>query len=238
MTNLIFDFPALQAHRGYHVTKIENTMDALEAAKQNKFLACEFDVRLSQDGIPVLHHDRSMKRIYGNPRMIHMTNWSELKKTGVCSLEDVFHSNRVPDFLNVEIKNESLNDFHLEDKILQLVRQVKSNKQILISSFNPLSLMFFQHRLPALPRALIVNLRRHVQNPIYLRRMWLDPLLSTQFLHIDYHSCDRRILFLNKLRGRRVSVWTVNDTVTTKGFLDAGIASVISDTVTPTMLKG
>ena len=230
---VVDSFPVLQAHRGYHVHCAENTMESLQQAKTHGFKACEFDVRLSQDGVVVLHHDSSLMRIHHDQRAVSQTDWIELKRLGVTRLEDVLTSDDVPEFLNIEVKNESYGDFSLEKSILDLLNRLPHQHQILLSSFNPLSLMFFQHQLAPFPRALIVNRQREAGNPIYLREMWLDGLLETQFLHVDWQSLDRRLLLLNQARGRRVSVWTVNDETIANNNLQMGVASIISDDLMP-----
>lgn len=236
LLEIVETFPTLQAHRGYHVWATENTLEALQQAKQKGYKACEFDVRLSQDGVVVLHHDVSLARIYKEDRIVHQLPWQDLKGLRVNRLVDVLESNDVPEFLNIEIKSESFFDFRLEENLLILLQSLPHDKKILLSSFNPLSLMYFQHRLPHVPRALIVNKRKWPGNPRYLRQMWFDALLGTQFLHIDHTSFERQLLFSNFLRERKVAVWTVNDVTSARNFLDHGVASVISDEVTPQSL--
>lgn len=236
LDDVVSTFPVLQAHRGYHQHAVENTLDALEQAKKVHFRACEFDVRLTGDGEIVLHHDANLMRIYRSKQVIRHHSWSDLKAFGLTRLVDVLDSSAVPEYLNIEIKNESFFNFDLEERLVQLLRNHRFPKKILLSSFNPLSLMYFQHRLPGIPRAQIVNLRKSFHNPIYLRQMWFDSLLHSQFLHIDYQSYSRGIVFANQLKQRRVAVWTVNDVSLTQSLLQHGVRSVISDDVTPQML--
>src|SRR5687767_7161395 len=46
------------AHRGYHVSEPENTLEAFAAAAALEVDGIETDVRLSADHLPVLIHDR------------------------------------------------------------------------------------------------------------------------------------------------------------------------------------
>jgi glycerophosphoryl diester phosphodiesterase len=46
------------AHRGYHATQPENTLEAFSKAEELGVQGIETDVRLSADGLPVLVHDR------------------------------------------------------------------------------------------------------------------------------------------------------------------------------------
>jgi glycerophosphoryl diester phosphodiesterase len=50
------------AHRGYSAVAPENTLAALEAALQARADAVEFDVHVSDDGVPFLFHDDTLRR--------------------------------------------------------------------------------------------------------------------------------------------------------------------------------
>lgn len=51
--------PKIIAHRGFWNTEdtIENTIKSLKQAQQLPIYGCEFDVRMSVDGVPLIYHD-------------------------------------------------------------------------------------------------------------------------------------------------------------------------------------
>lgn len=53
------------AHRGYSGAAPENTLAAVEAALDAGADAVEFDLRVTADGVPVLHHDETLARTGG-----------------------------------------------------------------------------------------------------------------------------------------------------------------------------
>lgn len=53
------------AHRGDPYRFRENTIDSLRSALDRGADAVEFDVRLTRDGVPVLLHDATLKRLWG-----------------------------------------------------------------------------------------------------------------------------------------------------------------------------
>jgi glycerophosphoryl diester phosphodiesterase len=55
------------AHRGAPRVAIENTLRSIEIAERAAADATEFDVRATRDGVPVLLHDRTLERFWGNP---------------------------------------------------------------------------------------------------------------------------------------------------------------------------
>jgi glycerophosphoryl diester phosphodiesterase len=71
----------LIAHRGGVVDDAhpENSPSSLEAAIAAGYWMVEVDVRRTRDGIPVLQHDRTFQRFYGDPRNVTDMDWAEVK---------------------------------------------------------------------------------------------------------------------------------------------------------------
>jgi len=70
--------PDLIAHRGYAARYPENTLPALEAAVAAGARFVEVDVQLSADGVPVLFHDRGLKRVCGVRGAVHRRRIADL----------------------------------------------------------------------------------------------------------------------------------------------------------------
>ncbi|MFE9398984.1 glycerophosphodiester phosphodiesterase [Streptomyces flavidovirens] len=58
------------AHRGDPYRIRENTLASLRSAVERGADAVEIDVRLTRDGVPVLLHDDSLKRLWGHERLL------------------------------------------------------------------------------------------------------------------------------------------------------------------------
>src|SRR5699024_3493786 len=67
------------AHRGASVAATENTMTAFQKAAELGVSGIETDIRLTKDGIPVLHHDPTLKRLTGSKKAIKDLTLEELK---------------------------------------------------------------------------------------------------------------------------------------------------------------
>ncbi|MBQ0830894.1 glycerophosphodiester phosphodiesterase [Streptomyces tagetis] len=67
------------AHRGdpYHVR--ENTLGSLRSALARGADAVEIDVRLTRDGVPVLLHDETLKRLWEHDRPLHSLSAEEVR---------------------------------------------------------------------------------------------------------------------------------------------------------------
>ncbi|MBE7465377.1 MAG: glycerophosphodiester phosphodiesterase [Planctomycetes bacterium] len=85
------------AHRGDKAHAPENTIPAFEAG-----LACgagglELDVRLTRDGVALVHHDADFKRSAGDPRSLTETPFSECQALDVgARFSAAFAETRVP----------------------------------------------------------------------------------------------------------------------------------------------
>ena len=67
------------AHRGWHKTHVENTMEAFRAAYDAGCHMVEFDVQLSSDGVPVVFHDDDCLRLGGRRENVFDLTWEELR---------------------------------------------------------------------------------------------------------------------------------------------------------------
>ncbi|MGW5199546.1 glycerophosphodiester phosphodiesterase [Streptomyces spiralis] len=67
------------AHRGDPYRFPENTIDSLRSALGQGADAVEIDVRLTRDGVPVLLHDESLKRLWGHDRPLRSLSAEEVR---------------------------------------------------------------------------------------------------------------------------------------------------------------
>src|ERR1700741_4940058 len=77
--------PLIIGHRGASAVAPENTMAAFREAIAVGADGIEFDVRLTQDGVPVVIHDSTLRRTGGLPQRIADLKWSEVAKVDVGS---------------------------------------------------------------------------------------------------------------------------------------------------------
>ncbi len=70
--------PLIVAHRGSSAIAPENTLAAFSRALEDKTEGIEFDVRITRDGVPVVFHDASLKRIAGDDTRISSMTLEEL----------------------------------------------------------------------------------------------------------------------------------------------------------------
>ncbi|MFJ9607338.1 glycerophosphodiester phosphodiesterase [Kitasatospora sp. NPDC101176] len=68
------------AHRGAPYRHRENTLASVEAALAAGADAVEVDVQLTRDRVPVLLHDRTLERLWGDPRSIDRVTAEQLEE--------------------------------------------------------------------------------------------------------------------------------------------------------------
>ncbi|MGW8744337.1 glycerophosphodiester phosphodiesterase [Streptomyces sp. NPDC055794] len=67
------------AHRGDPYRHRENTLDSLRSALDRGADAVETDVRLTRDGVPVLLHDETLKRLWDHERPLRALSAEEVR---------------------------------------------------------------------------------------------------------------------------------------------------------------
>ncbi len=79
--------PIFIAHRGYAAAYPENTLIAIDAARQAGAEFVEVDIQLSADQVPLLFHDRNLERLCQQTGAIHEYTFSQLEKFNVTDVE-------------------------------------------------------------------------------------------------------------------------------------------------------
>lgn len=68
------------AHRGARDESPENTRSAFQKALSYPIDGIEFDVQMTADGVPVVYHDRSLRRVAGIGKRVSDISFSELQR--------------------------------------------------------------------------------------------------------------------------------------------------------------
>lgn len=146
--------PVFIAHRGYASAYPENTLIALDAARQAGASFVEVDIQLSADHIPVLFHDRDLQRLSHQAGAIHDYTFSELEKFNVTDSDkftDKYANNKITTlkifitYLNshpelkafIELKRSMIERFG-EKKVLEILLPMFNGlkEQISFISYN------------------------------------------------------------------------------------------------------
>lgn len=148
------------AHRGYHnLTRAvwENTLPAFARAVDHGY-AIECDVHLSSDGVPMVFHDHSLRRLTGTEGFVWQRTAAELaalrigENDAVPSLEETLElvSGRVP--LIIELKGTPGRDMGLVERVCDLLHHYGG--QAAIMSFDHWLIREFRAHAREIPTGL------------------------------------------------------------------------------------
>ena len=137
------------AHRGASAYAPENTLEAFELAAQMHADGVELDIQLTRDGEMVVTHDEEIKRVTGQPGYVKDYTLSELKQMQFNRTHPEFDNARIPTLeevyrllkptgltINVELKTGIFWYKGIEEKALQLTKDLGMEDAVIYSSFN------------------------------------------------------------------------------------------------------
>jgi glycerophosphoryl diester phosphodiesterase len=216
----------LLGHRGANRVHLENTMPAFEAALQAGLQGIELDVQRTKDGVLVVHHDFHL----ADGRLIVALEFKELhlpEPYTIPTLEEVLTwAKQTGAYVNIEIKLETLTTDGREKEVAALVERSGIGQQIIISSFNPISLMRIKYYAPALETALLFY---DSKKNWLLDRGYLAFLLGVSAIHPDHTLVTLDMVLMAHRMGWKVNVWTVNDPETVQKLIALGVDGIIGD---------
>jgi glycerophosphoryl diester phosphodiesterase len=204
--------PRIWAHRGASAHAPENTLEAFELARTAGADGIELDVRLDRDGNVVVFHDRDLQRLCGRPGCIEDLAAAEretLRVSGarVPLLAEVFDVLGELE-LNVEIKaNQPGRNGALVAATAKVIRQSNRADQVLVSSFDPFSLLQFYREMPDIALAFLFG----ADQTLPIRKGWLARAMGATVLHPEHTLCTEENVKAWHTSGRPVNTWTVDD---------------------------
>ena len=138
----------ITAHRGSSVNAPENTIPAIEKAMEEMADSVEIDVQMTSDGVIVLGHDASLKRVAGVNRSIASMTFAQLEQLDVGSwFSKSYEGTRIPALsevlelcsqkigLNIEIKYVGKNS-ELPEKTAEMIKAYGMENQCVVTSTN------------------------------------------------------------------------------------------------------
>ncbi len=150
------------AHRGLHDAEnnvFENTLPAFRAAMAQG-VGSELDVRLTSDGVPVVFHDSTLKRLFGPVEKVCDMTLDKLRSfrfpdgTKIPTLEEVLQEVAGACPLLIELKTE--NDVsRLGAAVTRLLDKYKG--VYCVESFDPLALRWFRKHRPKVARGQLLT---------------------------------------------------------------------------------
>lgn len=211
-------------HRGTPKTHQENTLAGFQNAFEVGLDGIELDTQPTRDGQMVLFHDEHLP----DGRLIAALTLQEIQQDYpfVPLLSDLLEWARdKPQFLlNIELKNDSNVSDGREKLLVEVLKKQGIHDQIVISSFNPISL----GRVYALDSSWRLGFLYDGNTGLeWLAKVGLHlPLYS---LHPHHSKLSEELVLDAHKKNKKIFTWTVNDRALVEQFRAWGVDGVISD---------
>jgi glycerophosphoryl diester phosphodiesterase len=209
--------PLRLAHRGDWRLAPENSLEALILAAGTPGVdGVEFDVRLSEDGVPVLLHDETLERVQGRDEAVDKLTAAALREAGIPSLAEVLAALPPEAFLDVELKGEG----HAKATADALRSgRGKAPERAVVSSFDEASLAVIAKLLPDWPRWL---------NAVELDAdaISLATHLGCRAIAVQWKAVTAASLKRASAAGLEVAAWTVTRPPTVERLGGLGVIAV------------
>ena len=212
----------LLGHRGSPKQHLENTLESFRAALDAGLDGVELDVQRTLDGVLVTHHDFHL----ADGRLIAALKMTELP-THVPTLEAVLMlAKERGAYVNIEIKLETSASDDREIDTAALIARLGMTKNVIVSSFNPVSLA----RVKWADRRLETGLLYAPDlTQWFLKDGLAAPLLFVGAIHPHHSQVTAELVTRAHSRGWKVNAWTVNDLATARRLLEIGVDGLIGD---------
>jgi glycerophosphoryl diester phosphodiesterase len=244
------DKPLIIAHRGASRLAPENTRAAFQKAIDAGAEGIEFDVRLAKDGIPVIFHDFSLKRICLRSGRVSDLTAAELEKLDAGTwfnlrnphANEKFSAEIIPTFaqlldflkdykglLYVELKCAGPEVAPLVESVCRIIAESAFLPQVKLCSFKLNAIALAKKFLPAVKTAALFQPRI---NTILRGRSHLlekAEICEADELSLHYSMASKKMIEKAKARGFPVTIWTADSATWVKRAADFGIDAIITN---------
>ena len=223
--------PLVIAHRGASAERPENTLAAFRRALALRVDGIELDVQITRDGVPVVFHDDSLRRLTGSSGRIGMKTWRELKKLRVHGTEpiprlaDVLALVRGRVVVQIELKRGAK-----AAPVVRAIRRAKAAGWVILASFEFSLLRAARRCAPEIPRMIIA------EGPGLNKLLGAMSALGAAGFSLNHRAvCRRTVADRIHRHGGVVWCWTVNDAPAMRRLAVRGVDAILTDN--PALLK-
>ena len=221
----------ITAHRGSSVTAPENTIPAIEKAMEEMADSVEIDVQMTSDGVIVLGHDASLKRVAGVNRSIASMTFAQLEQldvgswfsksyegTRITALSEVLELCSQKIGLNIEIKYVGKNS-ELPEKTAEMIKAYGMANQCVVTSTNLPYLRRVKAVLPEVRTGYIISA---AYGNFYSSE-------DVDFISIRSGFVTSALMQNAHEQGKAVYAWTVNSKSELERLTLLGVDGIITD---------
>lgn len=231
-------YPRVIAHRGGGLLAPENTLAGLRFARNLGFHGVEFDVKLTEDGIPILLHDERLERTTDGSGLVAELDYADIADLDAGAwFGNEYIGEKIPTFAaagtlcretglwaNVEIKACPDRERETGEVVAGMAKRLWGGADLppLLSSFSPLALEAAATEAPELPRALLVK-SLPANWPALMQR------LQCVALHASHHHLDAASVQAVHDAGYGLLAYTVNDSERAMDLVSWEVDALVTD---------
>ena len=227
-------------HRGASKYKPENTISGFEWCVKNNINWSECDVQLTDENIALIIHDQTLDRTSNTNGMVKKVKLDELDSinVGAVNSKETFYQ-KIPTLeelltfckksnlnLNIEMKFykpiQNIYRRKLVKTVLNTIKKTKTENQVLISSFDIISLKILRESSSEIPLGALFG---------HLPTDWEKKIenLNIATIHLDFETV--KIYQIKEItnKGFKPFVYTCNEPSKIKSLWNAGLEGVITD---------
>ncbi|WP_406259008.1 glycerophosphodiester phosphodiesterase [Streptomyces nigra] len=211
------------AHRGAPYRVRENTLDSLRSALALGADAVEIDVRLTRDGVPVLLHDATLRRLWELDRPLLSLSAAEVRGLtagGVPTLEEAL---AVCEGSRVMLDLPGTPDVRTARRIVDVVRACGAEERVYYCAGAP-AMLAVRAADPAAEIALTWTTKAPP-------RPGLLAAVRPRWLNYRFTLVDRALAERVHRDGLLLSAWTPDTARSMRRLLDAGVDSITTNRV-------
>lgn len=233
--------PRVIAHRGMSTLAPENTLAAFRLCAEHGVRWFEFDCDLLADGTVVVIHDDTLDRTTDHTGGYHALTAADLGLIDAGSWFGAgFAGERLPTLpqvialmnelgldANLEIKSSGAGAAHARRLVAAVAHDLTAlapEREVLVSSFNPVLLGEFHRLAPQWPVACLFEDR-------WWAGMWgpIADLLDACAIHPELEGLTEKRVRRIRESGRDVNVWTVNSAERAAELFGWGVTGIFTD---------
>lgn len=223
--------PLIVGHRGAAGLAPENTLAAFQAAIELDLDGVEFDVQRSADGTLIVMHDEALNRTTNGSGAVREWAWQELQQLDAGSwFHELFRGEKIPSLaevfdclrdsdliLHIELKSPTLYP-GIEAQVADLIRIWDLVERVQVRSFHHPSLHTMFHYAPEIALSELRYDRLPTPDEFSFKTInALHKLVTSEAIE-QLHSA-----------GKKITVWTVNDTDLARRLMAMGVDEITSD---------
>lgn len=230
--------PKIFAHRGAKAAAPENTIPAFQRALEMGVDGVELDAQITKDGQLAVIHDFDVDKTTSGTGPVSQFTAAELAAldagshfsaeyadVGVPMLPEVLDLLQNQMEINVEIKSQDRQGGPEVELVLDLIRERDLYESVLISSFNPITLIKTRY----LDKQVRIGFLYYEPLQPHLAAAWTSDLIRPQALHPYAELVDDALIAWASQNGWDVNTWTVNDVAEAQRLANLGVTTLMSD---------